>query len=143
MSQDTTALPTNPVDTTTAPRGSASNSRGGAVKGGIVSSNWNGDQGKLLFDEALSLGMDMELSDNPKAWEILTQNLSQKHGVTRSVSANKDHMKEMISLMKDSGCHSKSTMNITQARCMIGAYFRKKSDRKTFLESPHGGQNRR
>lgn len=44
--------------------------------------------------------MDMELSDNPKAWEILTQNLSQKHGVTRSISANKDHMKEMISLMK-------------------------------------------
>lgn len=100
MSQDTTALPTNPVDTTTAPRGSASNSRDGAVKGGRVSSNWNGDQGKLLFDEALSLVMDMELSDNPKAWEILTQNLSQKHGVTRSVSANKDHMKEMISLMK-------------------------------------------
>ena len=44
--------------------------------------------------------MDMELSDDPKAWEILTQNLSQKHGVSRSISANEDHMHEMISILK-------------------------------------------
>ena len=44
--------------------------------------------------------MDMELSDDPEAWEILTQNLSQKHGVSRSISANEDHLHEMISILK-------------------------------------------
>ena len=101
MSQDNTTSTTVPSDATLAPRGSSANAtRDSSVKGGRVSCNWNGDQGKLLFDEAIAIGMDMELSDNPKAWEILTQNLSQKHGISRSISANKDHMKEMISLMK-------------------------------------------
>lgn len=101
MSQGTTASSTNLSETFAAQRVPAATiARDGAIKGGRVSCNWNGDQGRLLFDEAISIGMDMELSDNPKAWEILTQNLSQKHGVTRSISANKDHMKEMISLMK-------------------------------------------
>lgn len=75
-----------------------------ARRGGRVSLNWSSEQGELLFDEAMALGIDVDCSDNKMTWEMLTQNLLQKHGVSRSISANKDHLKEMISLMKGIKC---------------------------------------
>ena len=84
MSQDNITSTTVPLDAILATRDSPAN----AAR----------DSSKLLFDEAIAISMDMELSDDPKAWEILTQNLYHKHGVSRSISANEDHMNEMISI---------------------------------------------
>ena len=135
MSPDTTTSSTNPTEASTAPRPpSATAARDGAAKGGRVSGNWNGDQGKLLFDEALSLGMDMELSDNPKAWEVLTQNLTQKHGLSRSLSANKDHMKEMISLMK--GIKSEYSVAAAEALEADDPELVRKHPREPVLRAP-------
>ena len=48
-----------------------------ARRGGRVSLNWSSEQGELLFDEAMALGIDGDCSDNKMIWEMLTQNLLQ------------------------------------------------------------------
>ena len=69
--------------------------------------------------------MDMELSDDPKAWEILTQNLSQKRGVSRSISVNEDHMHEMISILKSiKSEYSVAAAAVHADECILQELFR-------------------